>query len=61
MTTCLRVIHKKGVIHHDIKPENILFSHNGTIKIADFGVANKNSGTKLNRSPESFSYKKDTT
>lgn len=61
LTTCLRVIHKKGIIHHDIKPENILFSHNGTIKIADFGVANKNSGTRPYRSPESFSYKKDTT
>ena len=61
LTTCLRVIHKKGIIHHDIKPENILFSHNGTIKIADFGVANKNSGTRPYRSPESFSYIKDTT
>ena len=61
LTTCLRLIHKKGIIHHDIKPENILFSHNGTIKIADFGVANKNSGTRPYRSPESFSYKKDTT
>ena len=60
LTNCLRVIHKKGIIHHDIKPENVLFSQNGTIKIADFGVANKNSGTRFYRSPESFSWIKNT-
>lgn len=29
--------HKKHVIHRDIKPENILMSHNGTLKLSDFG------------------------
>ena len=39
LAECLRIVHKKGIIHHDIKPDNILFSVNGTIKISDFGIA----------------------
>ncbi len=31
--------HQKGVIHRDIKPANILIGFDGTIKIADFGLA----------------------
>ena len=31
--------HRKGVIHRDIKPKNILMGANSEIKIADFGVA----------------------
>ena len=56
LTSCLREIHKKGIIHHDIKPDNILFTQKGTIKIADFGVANKNVGTRAYMSPESFDW-----
>ena len=32
-------IHKRGVIHRDIKPQNIFYLANGTVKLADFGIA----------------------
>jgi serine/threonine protein kinase len=59
LASCLRIIHKKGIIHHDIKPDNIVFSQNGTIKIADFGVANRDIGTRAYMSPEAFSWDVD--
>ncbi len=31
--------HKKGVIHRDIKPHNIMINKNGEIKVMDFGIA----------------------
>jgi eukaryotic-like serine/threonine-protein kinase len=31
--------HKHGVIHHDMKPDNIMLLENGEVKVFDFGIA----------------------
>ena len=35
----LEYAHKKGVVHRDVKPGNILFKPDGTAVLADFGIA----------------------
>jgi beta-lactam-binding protein with PASTA domain len=35
----LSLAHSVGLVHRDVKPENILMARNGTVKVADFGIA----------------------
>ncbi len=35
----LQFAHARGIIHRDVKPENILIGRDGAVKVADFGLA----------------------
>jgi len=35
-------MHSKGIIYRDLKPENLLLTEKGYLKITDFGFAKKN-------------------
>lgn len=52
LTDTLTEIHRHGIVHHDIKPQNLLLTKDGRLKVADFGVANRNWGTRAYMAPE---------
>jgi outer membrane protein assembly factor BamB len=37
--TGLHHVHSLGILHRDVKPENLMFDQRGTLKVTDFGIA----------------------
>ena len=47
--SALQHAHQNGIIHRDIKPQNILVHADGHIKVADFGIARMANSSTLTR------------
>lgn len=39
ITQALGTAHERGVVHRDVKPQNVLVTSSGDVKVADFGIA----------------------
>jgi serine/threonine protein kinase len=47
LLSALAAAHARGLVHRDVKPQNVLIDRSGAVKLTDFGIAQLPSGTQL--------------